>query len=30
VRVDTPREIVVEFRCGKMSRLLAYLDHGEA
>ena len=30
VRVDTPLGTVVEFRDGKMSRIRAYLDHGEA
>ena len=30
VRVDTPLGTIVEFRDGKMSRIRAYLDHGEA
>jgi ketosteroid isomerase-like protein len=30
IGVDTPLGTVVEFRDGKMSRIRAYLDHGEA
>lgn len=30
VRVDTPLGTVIEFRDGKMSRIRAFLDHGEA
>ena len=30
VQVDSPIGVIYDFRDGKMSRVLAYLDHGEA
>ena len=30
VQVDSPIGVVFDFRDGKMSRVRAYLDHGEA
>ncbi len=30
VQVDSPIGVIYDFRDGKMSRVLAYFDHGEA